>query len=137
MTPVSELIAVEHTDLYIGGAWSRGSDSERIEVQDPASGEVIASVNQQFTRGSSLALSADGLTLAVVGHGPIGNQFSIFRLDAATRNVAPPAKGVSAFGTARDCWAVLLARRKRVAELTTMPMWLNRRAAGLLLTSPP
>ena len=44
MTPVSELIAVEHTDLYIGGAWSRGSDSERIEVQDPASGEVIASV---------------------------------------------------------------------------------------------
>jgi len=44
MTPVSELIAVEHTDLYIGGAWSRGSDSERIDVQDPASGEVIASV---------------------------------------------------------------------------------------------
>jgi succinate-semialdehyde dehydrogenase / glutarate-semialdehyde dehydrogenase len=44
MTPVSELIAVDHTDLFIGGRWQKGSDGERIEVQDPASGETIATV---------------------------------------------------------------------------------------------
>src|SRR5437667_135353 len=44
VTPVSDLIAVEHTDLYIGGAWVKASDSQRIEVHDPASGEVIATV---------------------------------------------------------------------------------------------
>ena len=44
MTPVSELIAVRHTDLYIGGEWRPASDGQRIEVQDPATGEVIATV---------------------------------------------------------------------------------------------
>ena len=44
MTPVSELISVRHTDLYIGGAWRPASDNQRIDVTDPATGEVIASV---------------------------------------------------------------------------------------------
>ncbi|HVH65576.1 MAG TPA: aldehyde dehydrogenase family protein, partial [Candidatus Acidoferrum sp.] len=44
MTPVSELISVRHTDLYIGGSWRPASDGQRIDVTDPATGEVIASV---------------------------------------------------------------------------------------------
>ncbi len=44
MTPVSELIAVRHTDLYIDGEWRPASDGQRIEVQDPATAEVIATV---------------------------------------------------------------------------------------------
>ena len=44
MTPVSELISVRHTDLYIGGAWRPASDQQRIEVTDPATAEVIATV---------------------------------------------------------------------------------------------
>ena len=44
MTPVSELISVRHTDLYIDGTWRPASDQQRIEVQDPATGEVISTV---------------------------------------------------------------------------------------------
>jgi len=44
MTPVSELIAVRHTDLYINGEWRAASDGQRIEVRDPATAEVIATV---------------------------------------------------------------------------------------------
>src|SRR5256885_2424806 len=44
MTPVSELISVRHTDLYIGGSWRPASDGQRIEVTDPATGEVISTV---------------------------------------------------------------------------------------------
>ncbi len=44
MTPVSELIAVRHTDLYIDGEWRPASDGQRIEVQDPATAEVITTV---------------------------------------------------------------------------------------------
>src|SRR5262249_17290020 len=65
---------------------------DKIRWCAAASGQVVGSLNQEFNRGSSLALSADGLTLAVVGHGPLGNQFSIFRLDAATRKVTLQAK---------------------------------------------
>ena len=44
MTPVSELISVRHTDLYIDGVWRAAADGQRIDVQDPATGEVIATV---------------------------------------------------------------------------------------------
>jgi succinate-semialdehyde dehydrogenase / glutarate-semialdehyde dehydrogenase len=44
MAAVSELISVRHTDLYINGEWRAASDSQRIDVRDPASGEVIATV---------------------------------------------------------------------------------------------
>src|SRR5690348_5272037 len=44
MTPVSELISVRHTDLYIDGAWRAASDGQRIDVTDPATGESIATV---------------------------------------------------------------------------------------------
>src|SRR5262249_10289859 len=71
----------------------------RIRWCNAVSGEVVASVDQQFQEFSpyaSLALSADGLTLAVVGYGrpDYNDQFSTFRLDATTRTVTPLAKAV-------------------------------------------
>src|SRR5262245_59819159 len=65
---------------------------DKIRWLNAVNGEVIASVDQKFNYLYSLALSADGLTLAVVGHGDISQQFSIFRLDASTRKVTPLAK---------------------------------------------
>ena len=55
---------------------------------------VLTSIDQRFAIVTSVALSADGLTLAVVGYDPslLGgtyNHFSIFRLDPAKRAVAP------------------------------------------------
>jgi Tol biopolymer transport system component len=62
------------------------------------SGEVIAAVDQKFggemvgRSKRSPALSADGLTLAVAGHGFHDSQFSIFRLDETAKKVTPLAK---------------------------------------------
>ena len=50
-------------------------------------------------RRNSLALSADGLTLAVVGHGSGAARFSIFRLDATAKTVTPLAKDAGCGGT--------------------------------------
>lgn len=58
-------------------------------------GEEIASVNEKYPRIQSLALSANGLTLAVVGHGNIGSQYSLFRLDGGSRKVTPLAKNLN------------------------------------------
>ncbi len=64
----------------------------KIRWCDTASGQVIASVDQKFDWMTSLALSADGLTLAVVGHGQVSAYFSTFRLDAAGKTVTAQAK---------------------------------------------
>ncbi len=69
---------------------------DKIRWLSAKSGEVIASVDQKFNNLYSLALSADGLTLAVVGHGLSFLHFSIFRLDATTRTVTLGAKDVRA-----------------------------------------
>src|SRR5262249_38484224 len=45
---------------------------DKIRWCDAVSGEVIATVDQKLDRVESLAFSADGLTLAVVGHGRMG-----------------------------------------------------------------
>src|SRR2546423_12938340 len=58
MTPVSELISVRHTDLYIGGSWRPASDAQRIEVQDPATGEVIATVASASVQDALAAVDA-------------------------------------------------------------------------------
>ena len=58
MTPVSELISVRHTDLYIGGAWRPASDQQRIEVTDPATGEVIATVASASVHDALAAVDA-------------------------------------------------------------------------------
>jgi len=57
-------------------------------------GQVIASFAQGFDRGPILSLSADGLTLAVVG----GWQASIYRLDQTTRTVSRQSAPVTADG---------------------------------------
>jgi succinate-semialdehyde dehydrogenase / glutarate-semialdehyde dehydrogenase len=58
MTPVSELISVRHTDLYIDGAWRPASDGQRIDVTDPATGEVIASVASATVEDGIAAVDA-------------------------------------------------------------------------------
>ena len=58
MTPVSELIAVRHTDLYIDGEWRPASDAQRIEVQDPATGEVITTVASASVKDALDAVQA-------------------------------------------------------------------------------
>ena len=72
---------------------------DTIRWCDAASGEVIASLDQKFGRIESLALSADGLTLAVVGHGNTGQLASIFRLDATAKAATPMAKDFGVGGT--------------------------------------
>ena len=67
----------------------------------PADGQTPAAGGVMFAYYLDLgkALSADGLTVAVVGHGMTGNQFSIFRLDAAKQTVTALAKDVTTAGT--------------------------------------
>ena len=65
---------------------------DKIRWVSAVSGEVIASLDEKFGRVNSLALSADGLTLAVVGHGPWRGRFSIFRLDLTAKTVILLAK---------------------------------------------
>jgi WD40 repeat protein/tetratricopeptide (TPR) repeat protein len=81
-------------------------DGDRLVILDDklrwcnaSTGEVIASIDQKHGRVEALALSADGLTLAVVGYGNLGNQSSIFRLDPTTRKVTPKAKDLGLLGT--------------------------------------
>src|SRR5262249_29566249 len=72
---------------------------DRIRWLNAVSGEVIASVKQQFNNLYTLALSADGLTLAVVGHGTTAQHCSIFRLDVTGKKVTPLAKDFGPGGT--------------------------------------
>jgi succinate-semialdehyde dehydrogenase/glutarate-semialdehyde dehydrogenase len=58
MTPVTELISVRHTDLYIDGAWRPSSDQQRIDVNDPATGEVISSVASASVSDALAAVDA-------------------------------------------------------------------------------
>ena len=74
---------------------------DRIRWCSARGGEVIAAVNQSFDRIEGLALSADGLTLAVTGHGETGRMASVFRLDAASKTVTLLAKDFGAGGTLR------------------------------------
>jgi WD40 repeat protein len=67
---------------------------DEIRWCNASTGEVIASVARSFEVGRSLTLSADGLTLALVGQRTYGREFSSFRLDATTRKVTPQASNV-------------------------------------------
>ena len=68
---------------------------DKIRWCDALSGEVIASVvNQERTYVESLALSADGLTLAAVGYvSQVNPGFLILRLDSTTRHSDYACKG--------------------------------------------
>jgi WD40 repeat protein/tetratricopeptide (TPR) repeat protein len=81
-------------------------DNDRLVIVDDKirwcnalSGLVLAAVNQKFEPVYSIVLSADGLTLAVVGHGGSGQLFSAFRLDATAKKVSLLAKEVGPGGT--------------------------------------
>ena len=81
-------------------------DGDRLAIVDDkirwlsaSSGEMIASVAHKFDNVYSVALSGDGLTLAVVGHGGMGQYISIFRLDATAKKVTSLAKDFGAGGT--------------------------------------
>lgn len=60
---------------------------DRIRWCDTKYGTTLAAVDERFNRVESLALSADGLTLVVAGHGSLGRLFSSFRLDASALSV--------------------------------------------------
>jgi WD40 repeat protein len=101
----SEKFSIDSTyDAGRGLIFSR--DGEKLVIVDnmirwvnAGGGEVLASYDANLNRVESLALSADGLTLAVVGHGTSGNLISVFRLDAAAKKVTPLAKDIGRGGT--------------------------------------
>jgi WD40 repeat protein/tetratricopeptide (TPR) repeat protein len=80
--------------------FSQGGDrlvivDDKIRWLNTSTGEVLASLDRNFGRAESVAVSADGLTLAVVGHGNLGELVSSFRLDAAAKTLIPLAKDVA------------------------------------------
>jgi succinate-semialdehyde dehydrogenase / glutarate-semialdehyde dehydrogenase len=95
VTPVSELISVRHTDLYLDGSWRPASDRQRIEVQDPATGEVISTV--------ASASVQDGLEAVAAAH-------QAFRGWAAR----PPRERAEIL---RRAFELMLRDRERLAEL--------------------
>lgn len=64
-----------------------------------ARGEAVASFDQKFDRIESIALSSDGLTLAVVGHSSVASMFSTYRLDTSAKKVNRLAKDIQRGGT--------------------------------------
>ncbi len=65
---------------------------DRIRWCGARDGHLIATVNQKYERLLDLALSADGRSLAVVGHGMLAHLMSAFRLDATGKVATPLAK---------------------------------------------
>ena len=49
---------MEHTDLYIDGLWREGAGSERFDVLNPATEEVLASVASAEIADADAALDA-------------------------------------------------------------------------------
>src|SRR5436853_612652 len=84
MTPVSELISVRHTDLYVEGTWRAASDGQRIDVQDPASGEVIATVASASVPDALAAVEAASNAFDAWAARPPRE-----RAEMATRKIAP------------------------------------------------
>ena len=99
-----------------------------------ATGEVIAAHNPEFNGVRSLALSADGLTLAAVGHGNSRKQFSIFCLDATTRKVTPAAKNVLVAVTLLATALSPDGRRIAVGSVLSGQLFIYDTATGRLIT---
>ena len=95
VTPVSELISVRHTDLYVDGSWRPARDQQRIEVQDPATGEVISTV--------ASASVQDGLEAVAAAH-------KAFRGWAAR----PPRERAEIL---RKAFELMIRDREKLAEL--------------------
>lgn len=79
-------------DLYPHLIFSSDNDrlvivDDKIRWCDVKNGQVIATRDQNLNLGRHIALSADGLTLAVLGYGSVYQLFSIFQLDATAGKV--------------------------------------------------
>ncbi|MGO9915647.1 MAG: protein kinase domain-containing protein [Isosphaeraceae bacterium] len=100
-----ETFSIDSADtLYRRPIFSRYAErliivDDKIRWLSATSGEVIATAPERFNNLYSVALSADGLTLAVVGHGQTGHQISIFRVDVTAKKVVPLAKDIATRGT--------------------------------------
>ncbi len=105
----------------------------RIRWLSTASGQVIASLDQGFIRTEGVALSADGLTMAVVGHGPFGNEFSVFQLNMATGTVSPSAQDVSQHGGRSSSALSPDGRRIAINTLATGGLYVYDTATGRLI----
>jgi WD40 repeat protein/tetratricopeptide (TPR) repeat protein len=111
---------------------------DNIRWCDAQSGAVIASVDRKPDGPRSLALSADGLTLAVVGLGRSGNQFSIFRLDPTAKTATPLAKDVRTAGSTNV--SALSPDGQRIvvsASYYTAPLLVFDTATGRLIAEQP
>ena len=86
------------TDLYIDGAWRPGAGGQRIDVLDPSTGQVIASVAD--------ASVEDGLAAVGAAHGALAGW--------AAR--APRERGE----ILRQCWALMIERREMFARLISL-----------------
>ncbi|MBI3860811.1 MAG: PD40 domain-containing protein [Planctomycetia bacterium] len=63
-------------------------DSQKVQWRETAAGKIIAALDYNLgNRLDRVVLSSDGQTLAVV-HGNLGNELSIFRLDAKEKKLA-------------------------------------------------
>jgi succinate-semialdehyde dehydrogenase/glutarate-semialdehyde dehydrogenase len=92
---VSDIIGKIATDLSIGGSWTPGSDGERFDVFDPATGEAIASV---------ASASADD-AIAAVG--------AAYTAAAPWRETAPRERGE----VLRRAYEAMMRRREEIAEV--------------------
>ncbi len=79
---------------------------DKIRWLSTGSGEVIATFDEKPNRVECVALSADGLTLAVGGYGNVGELSSLFRLDAAAKTVTRLATGVGVPPETLSCSAL-------------------------------
>ncbi len=67
---------------------------DKIRWFSAANGELIATRDQRFAPVASLASSADGLVLAVVGHGTYGLDSSTYRANPTDQSVVVLASGI-------------------------------------------
>ena len=84
--------------LLIGGSWVDGTGGERIEVANPANGEVIASVADGTPADANAAVEAASIA------------------QAEWAKVAPRARAE----VLRSCWQILLDHADELAELITL-----------------
>jgi WD40 repeat protein/tetratricopeptide (TPR) repeat protein len=106
---------------------------DRIRWLSTSSGEAIASLDRKFINTVDLALSADGLTLAVVGHDAFGIEFSVFRLDATTRTVTPWAKDAGLGGTKAASAMSPDGRRIAISSSFTGGLYVHDTGTGRLI----
>lgn len=90
--------AAVKTDLYIGGAWRVGAEGKRIDVLDPSTGKVIASIAD--------ATVDDGLAAVKAAHDAL----------PAWAAMAPRQRGE----ILRKCWELMVARTEMFARLISL-----------------